>query len=85
MPIGLTHVELQTAFLDCFDKRMRQSDVELTTADMGLNPLTKTELERIQKQYGFSNTLALRDISIVMAVIDTIAINNEAISKSINS
>lgn len=85
MAIGLTHKELQTVFLGCFDERMKQASVELMTSDMELNPITKTKLESVQKQYGFSDTLALRDISIVMAVIDTIAINNEAISKSINS
>jgi hypothetical protein len=84
MAIGLTQKELQVVFFDCFDKRMTQSNVELMTADMGLNSLTKTELERIQKLYGFNDSKTAREFSIVFAIIDTIAINNEAIRKSMN-
>jgi hypothetical protein len=85
MTVGLNFRELLDVFATSSLKRQKEANVERMTANMGLNPTTKNELERIRKQYGMTEEQTLAYSLFVMSVLDTIVANNEAISKAINS
>jgi len=85
MTLGLTSKELINVFGDSLVKRLKEAHVELVTADMGFNPVTKNELERVQQEYGFPAIETLREGCLILAMLDTIAQNNEVISKAISS
>jgi len=84
MVVGLTFRELLDEFGKSYSKRLKEAKVELMTSDMGLNPLTKSELDRIQREYGLTNTESTAQAIFLMAILDTIAKNNESISKTIS-
>jgi hypothetical protein len=84
MTVGLTFKELLNVFGDSSIKRLKEAHVELMTSDMGFNPVTKHELERVQEEYGFSAIETVREGCVILAILDTIAKNNEAISKAIS-
>ena len=84
MTIGLDFGQLLDVFGASLAKRRSEIEVEHLTSEMGLNPITKEEMERIQEQYNISGEQTLQYTQFVLAFIDTIVSNNEAISKTLN-
>jgi len=82
--IGLTFRELLDEFGKSYAKRLKEASVELLTADMGLNPITKQQTERIKKQFGITDKQAAAEAVYLEAIIDMIVKNNEAISNAIS-
>lgn len=82
MPIGLTSEQLFNIFLACFTKRQTELTATVLTADVGINPQAKSLLDNFRKQYPNTDIMQLATaINTIMAFMDTIAHNNEAISK----
>ncbi len=85
MAVGLTFRELLDVFASSLAKRQQEAAVEQMTTGIGLNPVTKNELERICEQYNITEEQALAYSIFVTSILDTIVRNNEAIAKSITS
>ena len=85
MAVGLTFRELLNVYFESFKKRQKEIDVEQVTAQMGLNPFTKNEMEKICKAYDIPDEQILAILALIMPMLDTITANNESIAKAIDS
>ena len=84
MPIGLTFPRLLRAFVESWDKRNKELDVEIITAEAGVNPITAQYLKEYRKMFpDLTEKQILAWAIYLSAILDTIVCNNEAIAKSI--
>ena len=80
MTVGLTFVQLVVAFAESLSKRGKEFDVEILTAKEGINPVTK---QFIDMYPGLDEKQARAYIVHLMAILDIIVSNNDAITKSL--
>jgi hypothetical protein len=85
MAIGLNSNELLMAFIQNLAKHKKAMDIELMTAEIGINPQTKELLDSFKKEYpNFTAKQLLDALCVIASFMDVIAFNNETLSKSIS-